>query len=97
MARRALGKDDEPVKVSIFINRSKYLIKQQTYTGRELRELPIPAIPDDKDLWRTVGPEGPDVLVQETDRIEVESGMVFYTVPRIINAGARRNPHLLKG
>lgn len=54
-----------------------------TMTGAELRNLPLPPIAADEDLYKA-GP--PDVLVLP-DQVYPTHGQFFFSVPKVINAG----------
>jgi hypothetical protein len=57
-------------------------------SGAELRALPSPDVPADRDLWRDV-PDKRDVKVQDEDIVHLKDGMRFFTAPGRINPGAR--------
>ena len=69
----------------IQIDRLNFRVDAETLTGRELRYLPTPPIPDNYDLWK-VGVMEPDRLVKAEDVIDLR-GARFFSAPRFINAG----------
>lgn len=78
---------DKPKKHNIFIDKVKFEVAAATLTGAALRQLPSPAIGDDRDLYLDV-PGGEDDLVEPNDTVPIKNGMHFFTVPKTINPGA---------
>lgn len=79
---------DAPGKVPILIDGSRYIAPQRQMTGAALRALPSPPISSDRDLWLDMD-GGLDRVIGDTDQVDLEPQMRFFTVPRVINPGAR--------
>ena len=75
--------------ITIRIDRIDYVVYKRKMTGAELRALPSPDVPADRDLWRDV-PDKRDVKVQDEDVVHLKDGMRFFTAPGRINPGAVR-------
>jgi hypothetical protein len=73
----------------VFINRLRYGNLSEPMSGRALRLLPNPPVPEDDDLWEetAVGADG-DRLVGRDDVLKVGNGERFYTSPSSITAGS---------
>lgn len=79
------GDHDHPIPITI--DKDLFKISKEEMTGAELRALPKPAVPADRDLWLEVpGPED-DILVTLIKVIHLKPGMHFYTAPSTINPG----------
>lgn len=74
--------------ITIRIDRVVYEVTARKMTGTELRALPSPDVPADRDLWRDV-PDKRDVKVQDEDVVRLHDGTRFFTAPGRINPGAR--------
>lgn len=74
-------------KREIFIDKKKFEVTDTSLSGEQLRQLPNPAIGDDRDLYLEV-PGGEDNLIDATETVELKNGMHFFTVPKTINPGA---------
>jgi len=78
---------DDKRRVPVEIDGKRYIAPGEVMSGVELRRLADPDISADRDLWLDVnGPE--DRMVEDGDRIELAPGMVFFSVPKVINPGA---------
>ena len=75
--------------ITIRIDRVDYEVYKRKMTGAELRTLPSPDVPADRDLWRDV-PDKRDVKVQDEDIVHLKDGMRFFTAPGRINPGSER-------
>lgn len=75
--------------ITIRIDRIEYEVYKRKMTGAELRTLPSPDVPADRDLWRDV-PDKRDVKVQDEDVVHLKDGMRFFTAPGRINPGSER-------
>ena len=73
--------------ITIRIDRVAYEVTAKKMTGAELRALPSPDVPADRDLWRDV-PDKRDVKVQDEDVVRLHDGTRFFTAPGRINPGA---------
>jgi hypothetical protein len=79
------GDHDHPIPITI--DKDHFKVLKEEMTGAELRALPKPDVPADRDLWLEVpGPED-DILVTPTKVIHLKPGMHFYTAPSTINPG----------
>lgn len=72
--------------ITIRIDRVEYEVYKRKMTGSELRTLPSPDVPADRDLWRDV-PDKRDVKVQDEEIVRLHDGMRFFTAPGRINPG----------
>lgn len=70
----------------IHIDRKRYEAPAPTLTGTQLRNLAVPAIGADRDLWQEI-PGGDDNLVDADEVIKLKPGMHFYSAPSTINPG----------
>lgn len=76
-------------RIEIVIDEVKYLVEDRELTGAELRAVPNPDVPANRDLFlETPGPRD-DVLIEPTKHYRVHHGSRFYTAPSTINPGAR--------
>ena len=73
-------------KFNIQIDRSRYEVKEETRTGGQLRALPDPDIPADRDLFEVV-PGGTDVKIEAAATVKMRDGLRFFTAPGHINPG----------
>jgi hypothetical protein len=76
----------EPQKFQIQIDRVHYTVSMSKMTGAELRNLPVPPIGPDRDLFEVV-PGGTDRKIADTDVVEITNGKRFFTAPAHINPG----------
>jgi hypothetical protein len=78
----------EPDKnFEIQIDRVTYRLTENRLTGTDLRRLPDPPIPPERDLFEII-PGHPDRKVENDDRILIADGLRFFTAPNTINPGA---------
>ena len=82
-----LKKPDEDKVFDIQIDRTHYEVSRNRITGAELRNIPTPPIPPDRDLFEVI-PGRPDRKVGDEDRILVRDGLRFFTAPNTINPGS---------
>lgn len=73
----------------IQIDRTHYTVHQREMTGSELRRVPNPPIPADRDLYE-VRPGQPDRLIEDNTVVEIRDGLRFFTAPHHINPGSWR-------
>lgn len=74
-------------KLLIRIDGQKVHAPRGSITGTQLRNLTVPPIGLDRDLWRDV--DGAlDDLVEDDEVVELRPQMRFFTVPKVINPGA---------
>ena len=73
----------------IQIDRAHYTVHQREMTGTELRRVPVPPIPSDRDLYE-VRPGQPDRLIEDQTVVEIRDGLRFFTAPHHINPGTSR-------
>jgi len=79
-------KDDKKHEYKIQIDRTKYEVEKSVMTGAELRKLPNPDIPTDRDLYQVV-PGSDDVKIEMTAKVKIKDGLRFFTAPGHINPG----------
>ena len=78
--------DPKPKTFHIQIDRMHYDVTTATLTGRELRALSESPIPAERDLFEVV-PGGSDLKIADEARVEIKSGLRFFTAPGTINPG----------
>ena len=78
-----------PPKFNIQIDRQHYQVTEEQLTGAQLRQLPDPDVPADRDLFEVV-PGGQDVKIVDESAVRMRNGLRFFTAPGQINPGARR-------
>ena len=91
-----LEKPNEDKVFDIQIDRAHYKVSQTRITGAELRNIPTPPIPPDRDLFEVI-PGRPDQKVKAEDRILVRDGLRFFTAPNTINPGSGPSRCWVKG
>ncbi len=85
--------DEEPTEAHehefhIQIDRVHYVVHKREMTGEELRHVPTPPIPQDRDLYE-VRPGEQDRLIENQTIVEIRDGLRFFTAPHHINPGHR--------
>ena len=78
--------DNRPKKFQIQIDRTHFTVTQAQMTGLELRSLPDPPIPPERDLFQVV-PGGSDIKIEDATIVEMRNGLRFFTAPGTINPG----------
>jgi hypothetical protein len=77
---------DRRTPIPITIDRRLYDAPRDPMTGIELRNLAVPRIGPDRDLY--LDERGGDgVLIGDDERVELHEGMIFFSVPKKINEG----------
>ena len=80
-------KDSPEHKPAIIrIDRTEYEWAEEKITGAQLRGLPTPPIPAERDLFQIV-PGHPDRQIKDDDTVQVHDGLRFFTAPSTINPG----------
>lgn len=74
-------------KIEIRIDRHVFQVAPRPISGAELRQLPIPPIGDDRDLFQIFSGARADLIVPEDQAIDFENGTDFFSTPRSISAG----------
>ena len=80
------GKPEDDKSYTIQIDRTAYVVKENRLTGADLRRIPTPPIPPDRDLFEII-PGHPDEKIEDDDRILITDGLRFFTAPNTINPG----------
>jgi hypothetical protein len=80
------GKDKKSL-IKIKVDNDHFEVEGPTITGAEVRALPEPDIGEDRDLFLTVHGPDPDRPISDSDEVEVEKNMHFFTAPRQITPG----------
>jgi len=75
-----------PPNLEIKIDRKDYIVHERRMTGAELRGVPTPPVPPDRDLFEVV-PGGSDQKIEDGTIVEIHDGLRFITVPAHINPG----------
>ena len=89
----APDKDSPEHKVfTIRIDREQYKWPDEKISGAQLRRLPSPPIPPERDLFQVI-PGRPDLKIKDDDTVEVHDGLRFFTAPSTINPGTNRADH----
>ena len=81
-----LDKPEDDKSYTIQIDRTEYVVKENRLTGTDLREIPTPPIPPDRDLFQII-PGRPDEKIENDDRVLITDGLRFFTAPNTINPG----------
>ena len=79
-------KPEEDKSYTIQIDRTQYVLEENRLTGADLRKVPTPPIPPDRDLFQII-PGRPDKKIDDDDRIPITDGLRFFTAPNTINPG----------
>lgn len=87
MTDTSAGPDKKGHEFHIQIDRVHYTTTQAQMTGTELRDLVIPSIPPDRDLYE-VRPGETDLLIENVTVVEMRDSLRFFTAPAHINPGA---------
>ena len=85
-----IDKPEDDKTYTIQIDRTEYVVTQNRMTGADLRRVPTPPIPPDRDLFQII-PGRPDEKVDDDDRILITDGLRFFTAPNTINPGVGRD------
>lgn len=83
----SIDKPEDDKSYTIQIDRTKYVLNENRLTGADLREIPKPPIPPDRDIFQII-PGRPDRKIKDDDRILITDGLRFFTAPNTINPGA---------
>ena len=81
---------DKPVDDKMFtiqIDRVKYEVEGNRFSGAKLRQVPTPPIPPDRDIFEII-PGAPDRKIEDEDRFLIADGQRFFTAPNTINPGS---------
>ena len=76
----------DPKGFRIRIDRTDYTVTKEKLSGAQLRELPTPPIPPDRDIYQVV-PGHEDLKIKDDDTVQMHDGLRFFTVPNTINPG----------
>jgi Multiubiquitin len=71
---------------NIQIDREHFTVTEPKLTGAQLRKLPTPDVPADRDLYE-VRPGEDDLLIGNDDPVQMRNGLRFFTAPGRINPG----------
>ena len=80
------GKPEDDKTYTIKIDRTEYVVKENHLKGFDLRRIPSPPIPPERDLFQII-PGHPDKKIQDDDEILITEGLRFFTAPNTINPG----------
>lgn len=78
---------EDGIERRLDINRARYVVRRGRMNGREIRDLPLPPVSWEYDLWLQV-PGSEDRKIDEDEAVTITDGIRFWTTPRFINAGA---------
>jgi hypothetical protein len=73
--------------ITIYIDRNAFRVPKRAVTGSELRELAIPPIGADYDLFQVSAGSEPDLVVNDQEVVELIPEAHFFSAPRTIMAG----------
>ena len=76
----------DPKGYRIRIDRTDYTVTQEKLSGAELRSVPTPPIPPNRDLYQVV-PGHDDLKIKDDDTVYMSDGLRFFTAPNTINPG----------
>ena len=79
-------KPDPDKTFEIQIDRVLYKLTENRLTGADLRRIPEPPIPAERDIFEII-PGHPDRKIENDDRIVIRDGLRFFTAPNTINPG----------
>jgi hypothetical protein len=82
----AVSQEAHRPEFHIQIDRRHYEVHERELTGEQLRHVPTPPVPEDRDLYEVV-PGEEDRLVRNDQRVTMRDGLRFFTAPRHINPG----------
>ncbi len=80
------GEKPDPKGYAIQIDRVQYEVFEEKLTGAELRQVPSPPVPPDRDLFQVV-PGHDDLKIKDDDTVQIHDGLRFFTAPNTINPG----------
>ena len=80
-------KPEDGKSYTIQIDREQYVVKENRLTGADLRRIPTPPIPPDRDIFQII-PGRPDEKIEDDHRILITDGLRFFTAPNTINPGS---------
>lgn len=81
------GPHHDSHQIPISIDKTSFKVTKEEMKGAELRALPDPDVPADRDLWLEIHGNQDDELVAPASVIHLKPGMHFYTAPSTINPG----------
>ena len=81
-----IDKPDDDKTYMIQIDRTKYVVNENRVTGADLRRIPTPPIPPDRDIFEII-PGRPDEKIEDDHNILITDGLRFFTAPNTINPG----------
>lgn len=73
--------------IRIHLDRVPYDVLERELTGAQIRDLPVPPIAADFDLWQEERGDVEDKQIAPTDIVELKEDMHFYSAPATINPG----------
>lgn len=71
----------------IRIDRNEYTVHEEKLSGEQLRQLPDPPVPPDRDLYQVIAGHE-DRKIKNDDTVPMHDGLRFFTAPNTINPGA---------
>ena len=72
--------------VHIQIDRTPYPVTAHSLTGGQIRQIPLPPIGAERDLFEVV-PGAPDRKILDNSVVHIHNGQRFFTAPGQINPG----------
>ena len=77
----------DPKGFRIRIDRTDYIVTDEKLSGAQLRNVPSPPIPQDRDLYQVIAGHE-DLKIKDDDTVQMHDGLRFFTAPNTINPGA---------
>jgi hypothetical protein len=74
----------QPSPIHVYIDRVKYQHRPGPVTPAQIREIPTPSVPADKDVWLDIV-DALDRRLEEGDSVDLVEGMHFFTELRPIS------------
>jgi len=75
--------------ITIIIDKKEYKAPELVMMGLQLRQLSVPPIGSDYDLFEIV-PGGDDRLIADDEEVHLKNGDRFFSAPHNINPGGGR-------
>ena len=76
----------DPKRFRIRIDRTDYIVTEEKLSGAQLREVPSPSIPPDRDLYQVIAGHE-DLKIKDDDTVQIYDGLRLFTAPNTINPG----------
>jgi hypothetical protein len=81
------GSKKKAHSIKIQIDRVHYDVENSEMTGAQIRQVAVPPIGPDRDLFEVV-PGASDLKIGDATLVQLHNGMRFFTAPGQINPGS---------